>query len=142
LCLLLTLWGTRQVMREFLATEPVELANAAARLRTVDRPGERVMARTAHVAAMAGLQTDWLPNVPDMAALGRQLAAQHTAYLVYGPIEQERRPQLSALREPERAPKWLQPVYVAPKRDVLLYRVLTDRLPAPRPGEKYLTPAD
>jgi hypothetical protein len=141
LCLLVTLWGTRQVMREFLAKEPRELANAAARLRAVERPGERVMARTAHVGTMAGLETDWLPNVPDMAALGRHLAARHTSYLVYGPIEQDRRPQLSALRQPERAPDWLRPVYVAPKGEVTLYRVLPERLPKPRPGEHYITPA-
>jgi len=38
LCLLVTLWGSRQVMREFFASEPVELANAATRLRAVEHP--------------------------------------------------------------------------------------------------------
>src|SRR5262249_12563645 len=132
--------GSRQVLRSFLASEPRELAHAAARLRAVERPGERVMARTYHVGEMAGLETDWLPNVPDMEALGRHLAARHASYLVYGPVGQERRPQLSALRQPAQAPRWLRPVYVTPSGEVALYRTVPELLPKPRPGEQYVTP--
>jgi hypothetical protein len=127
-------------MRSFLATEPRELGTAAARLREVDRPGERVMARTCHVGTLAGLETEWLPNVPDMEALGRQLAAQHATYLVYGPVEQERRPQLRALRQPAQAPRWLRPVYVAPSGEVALYRTVPELLPRPRADEHYVVP--
>jgi Dolichyl-phosphate-mannose-protein mannosyltransferase len=141
LCLLVTLISSWQVMRDFLASEPRELANAAAVLRTLGHPGERVMARTAHVGTLAGLETDWLPDVPDMAALGRYLAARQSSYLVYGPAEQDRRPQLSALRRPVQAPRWLRPLYVSPAGEVALYHVVPEHLPEPLPGEQYVTPA-
>jgi hypothetical protein len=139
-CLLFTLWGTCQSTRSLLASEPRELARAARRLRELGRPGEKVMARTCHVGAIAGLETEWLPDVPDLAALGRRLAARRVSYLAYGPSEQSGRPQLAALREPARAPSWLSPIYVGPSGDVALYRVLSARLPRPRASETYVTP--
>jgi hypothetical protein len=139
-CLLLTLWGSNQAIRSFLIAEPRELAQAARRLQVVRRPDERVMARTCHVGAIAGLETEWLPNLPDVAALGRRLAARKVSYLAYGPSEQSGRPQLAALRTPARAPRWLRPLYVAPSGRMVLYRVLSERLPRPVAGEEYVTP--
>jgi hypothetical protein len=139
-CLLFTLWGTFQATRSLLASEPRDLARAARRLRELGRPGEKVMARTCHVGAIAGLESEWLPDVPDLSALGRRLAARRVSYLAYGPSEQSGRPQLAALREPARAPSWLSPIYVGPSGDVALYRVLSARLPRPRASETYVTP--
>jgi hypothetical protein len=140
-CLLLSLWGTRQALSAFLASEPRELTHAAATLGDSKRPGERVMARTCHVAVLAGLESEWLPNVADVPALGRYLAGRGVTYLVYGPAEQEGRPQLAALRDPALAPPWLQPLYVDRSGKVALYRVVTARLPKAGPADSYVTPS-
>jgi hypothetical protein len=141
-CLLLTVAGSRQTLRDLIAAEPREMGEAGTRLRAVARPGERVTARTGHVAGTAGLEWEWLPDLPDMPALGRWLAASGVTYVVYGIAEQTFRPRLAALRDPARAPRWLSPVYAAPdgKIALALYRVVPRYLPEPRPGEQFTAP--
>jgi tetratricopeptide (TPR) repeat protein len=91
--------GTGRAVAALLAEAPTEMRIAAAFLREVSQPGDRVLARKPQVAYFAGMEYEPLPDVEsvrDLIADARRLDAR---YLFLSGIEFTLRPQLRILVE-------------------------------------------
>jgi Flp pilus assembly protein TadD len=94
-------WRALVEVREVLANAPHETREAGLLLRSVARPGERIMARKPNVAYFAGMAYVPLPGVdvvtyPGLIEVARREAAR---YLFFSPIEDNLRHQFLALAD-------------------------------------------
>jgi tetratricopeptide (TPR) repeat protein len=89
-------------IRQALNTAPIETREGGLLLRSIGRPGERVMARKPHAAYFAGMDYVPLPDVKTVTfpALIDSARDRHARYLFFSAAEEATRPQFSLLAGP------------------------------------------
>jgi len=105
---------------------PTEALSAARAIRAVARPGERVLARKAHVAWEAGLEPVAFPDVTTLDSLAAFCRARNARYLYYSWFESRMRPQFAFLLDTSLAVPGLEPLLVTPMKPSVTYRIGPD----------------
>lgn len=85
--------------RKVLSDPPEETRTAGELLRTIGRPGERVMARKPHVAWFAGMEYVPIPYTETFTDFLAEADKAGTDYLFISPIEVDQYQQLSVLAD-------------------------------------------
>jgi hypothetical protein len=114
------------LQRRILAQQPTEALEAAETLRSLARPGERVIARKPHAAALAGLVPVGFPfadSLGDLAALARRERAR---WLFFGFPEAEARPAFRHLLDTTGVVPGLTARRVTSPRPSVLYEIGPD----------------
>jgi hypothetical protein len=86
-----------KLQRAVLSQQPLEALDCAHVLRTLARPGERVIARKPHVGWLAGLETEAYPASDDLAGLAAASRAGHARWLYLSASEAMMRPRTAFL---------------------------------------------
>jgi tetratricopeptide (TPR) repeat protein len=94
-------WRALVGVRDALANAPHETREAGLLLRSMARPGDRIMARKPNVAYFAGMTYVPLPGAtvvryPDLINAAREAGAR---YLLFSPAEESTRPQFAVLAD-------------------------------------------
>jgi hypothetical protein len=95
--LALTLRACVALQRQEYASIPVEALGSGRMLRAIATPGERVLARKAHVAWVAGLEPVLFPDCPSLDSLASFCRQQRVHYLYYSWFEARLRPRFRYL---------------------------------------------
>ncbi len=80
------------LQRRILAQQPTEALQAAETLRSLARPGDRVIARKPHVASLAGVGAVGFPFAESLGDLAAYAGREKTRWLFFGFPEAEARP--------------------------------------------------
>ncbi len=114
--------------RAFLRADPVEVLDACEALRARGAHGARILERKPHLAFVCGQTDAEFPLLASVDELGEWVRQHPADYVVMSAIEAGRRRGLAELRDPARAPEWLEPVYVRAEPLFILYAVNAPRL--------------
>ena len=121
--LALSVAASVDLQRRILAQQPVEVLDAAAALRALARPGDRVIARKPHVGYLAGVTPVGFPfaeNLGDLAAYARDAKAR---WLYFGFGEAQMRPALRRLLDTTGVVPGLTARRVTAPRPSVLYEI-------------------
>jgi tetratricopeptide (TPR) repeat protein len=113
------------LQRRILAQQPTEALAAAGTLRTLARPGDRVIARKPHIAALAGVIPVAFPFADSLAELGDYARREHARWLYFGFPEAEARPAFRYLLDTTGAVPGLTARRVTLPRPSVLYEIGT-----------------
>jgi hypothetical protein len=119
----LTLRACVALQREEYASIPVEALGAGEVLRSLAHPGERVLARKAHVAWVAGLEPVLFPDCPSLDSLARFCRAKDVHYLYYGWFEARLRPRFRYLLDTAAAVPGLTPLHATIEKPSATYAI-------------------
>ena len=111
------------LQRRVLAQQPVEALACAETLRSLARPGDRVIARKPHIAYLAGIGALAFPfadSLPELADYARRHGAR---WLFFGYGEGELRPAFRYLLDPTGDVPGLTPRRVTAPRPAVLYEI-------------------
>ena len=114
------------LQQRILAQQPTETLEAAAALRALARPGDRVIARKPHVAYHAGLVAVAFPFTDSLEALARYARREHARWLYYSFGEARMRPGLRYLLDPGAAVPGLTVRRVSSGRPAVLFEIGPD----------------
>jgi hypothetical protein len=109
--------------RAILGAAPVETRAAGAALRRVASPGERVMARKAHVAWYAGLEPVPFPAFGTLASLAEFCRGRSVDYLYYSWYEAHLRPGFAFLLDTSAVVPGLEVVHATREPASVIYRL-------------------
>lgn len=105
---------------ESLPTETLESGRAIGAEAT---PGDRVLARKAHIAYASDLDFVVFPNVQTLAELGAFCRREHVSYLYYSWYEVRLRPQFGFLLDTAAVVPGLEPILATTDKPSATYRV-------------------
>ena len=111
------------VQRAVHESIPVEALSAGRALRAVAHPGERVLARKAHVAYASGLEPVLFPEVGSLDSLAEFCRGRGVGYLYYSWYESRTRPQFSYLLDTSLAVPGLVPLAVTRDKPSVTYAI-------------------
>jgi len=111
------------LQRRILAQQPTEALAAAETLRSLARPGDRVIARKPHVAALAGVAAVGFPFADSLAELGEYAEREHARWLFFGFPEAEARPAFRYLLDTSAVVPGLTVRRVTTGRPSVLYEI-------------------
>lgn len=123
LLLILTLTQARQYVREFLDSHPQEILLARDYLQRAGINGKRIVARKPHLPYLSHNEWVFFPQVQTLDELRAWAESNPVDYLAVGKRELKERKKLSALGDPQKAPAWLQPVWVNEEPPLIIYRL-------------------
>lgn len=115
--------GSIDLQRRVLAQQPTESLACAETLRSLARPGDRVITRKPHVAYLAGVQAVAFPfadSLPELADYARRHGAR---WLFIGLGETELRPRFRYLLDTSGVVPGLRPRRVTSPRPAVLYEI-------------------
>lgn len=115
--------GSLDLQRRVLAQQPTESLACAETLRSLARPGDRVITRKPHVAYLAGVQAVAFPfadSLPQLADYARRHGAR---WLFFGLGETELRPRFGHLLDTSGVVPGLRPRRVTYPRPAVLYEI-------------------
>jgi len=121
----LALAVTRSIdlQRRILAQQPIEALAAAETLRALARPGDRVIARKPHIAALAGVGAVAFPFADRLETLGEYARREHARWLYVGFPEAEARPAFRYLLDTTGVVPGLTARRVTSPRPSVLYEI-------------------
>jgi tetratricopeptide (TPR) repeat protein len=122
-------------VRTALGEAPREVREAGRVLRTMGRPGDRVVARKPHVAYFADMDFVAMPIAYDLTDLVRTAQRNHARFLFFSAIERSMRPQFAVLGDSAVTLPGLAPVgyrTLGGGRFFALYRVTYEPVDAER----------
>jgi tetratricopeptide (TPR) repeat protein len=124
--------ATVQLQARVLDQLPVEVLDAAQTLRALARPGDRVIARKAHVAFYSGVESAPFPFVGTLPDLADYARAQGARWLYFSWPEAETRPEFWYLLDTTAVIPGLTPRRVTARHPAVLYEIGPDfgRAPA------------
>lgn len=102
---------------------PVEVLDAARTLRSLARPGDRVIARKAHLAFHAGVEPVPFPFVNTLPGLAAYARAQGARWLFFSWPEGQTRPDFWYLLDPAAVVPGLTPRRVTAPHPAVLYEI-------------------
>jgi len=111
------------LQRHILAQQPTEALAVAQTLRSLARPGDRVIARKPHVAALAGVGAVGFPFADSLAELGEYARHEHARWLYFGFPESEARPAFRYLLDTSAVVPGLSVRSVTTGRPSVLYEI-------------------
>src|SRR5262249_6520122 len=111
------------LQRRILAQQPTEALAAAETLRSLARPGDRVIARKPHVAALAGVAAVGFPFVESLAELGGDAQPERARWAYSGSREAEARPAFRYLLDTSAVVPGLTARHVTAGRPSVLYEI-------------------
>jgi len=111
------------LQRRVLAQQPTEVLAAAETLRSLARPGDRVIARKPHVAALAGIAPVGFPFSDSLSDLGDYARRQHARWLYFSFPEALARPAFGFLLDTTAAVPGLTVRRVTSGRPSVLYEI-------------------
>jgi 4-amino-4-deoxy-L-arabinose transferase-like glycosyltransferase len=121
--LALALAASMRVQARVLDQLPVETLEAARTLRTQARPGERIIARKAHVAFHAGLEPVPFPFATDLAELAAYARERGARWLYFSWPEAQTRPEFWHLLDTTGVVPGLVPRLVTAPHPAVLYEI-------------------
>jgi tetratricopeptide (TPR) repeat protein len=121
--LVLSLVASVDLQRRILAQQPTEALAAAQTLRTLAHPGDRVIARKPHVAALAGVGAVGFPFADSLAELGGYARRARARWLYFGFPEAEARPAFRYLLDTSAVVPGLTARIVTTGRPSVLYEI-------------------
>ena len=121
--LTLSIVASFDLQRRILAQQPTEALAAAETLRALARPGDRVIARKPHVAALAGLCAVAFPFASSLPELGEYARREHARWLYFGFPEAEARPAFRYLLDTTAVVPGLAVCRVTSGRPSVLYEI-------------------
>ena len=104
---------------------PTEALESASVLRRLARKGERIMARKAHIAHLAGLEPVLMPDVPSLDSLASYCRERDVRWIYFSWLEGRLRPQFRYLVDTTATPPGLTVVHVTSNKPSVTYRVGT-----------------
>ncbi len=124
--LALALASSLDLQRRVLAQQPTEVLEGAETLRSLARPGDRVIARKPHIAYLAGVQSVAFPFADSLRQLADYARRRGARWLFFGFGEGETRPVFRYLLDPSGAVPGLVPRRVSSPRPGVLYEIGPD----------------
>jgi DNA polymerase-3 subunit delta' len=119
----LSVVGSVDLQRRILAQQPTEALAAAGVLRSLAHPGDRVIARKPHVAALSGVGAVGFPFADSLAQLGDYARREHARWLYFGFPEAETRPVFRYLLDTSAVVPGLTARNVTTGRPSVLYEI-------------------
>jgi hypothetical protein len=126
LALLVAGWAAREAVdlqQRVYRSIPHEALAAGRAIRAISQPGERVVARKAHVAYHAGLEPVLLTDVPTLEALAELCRERQVRYLYFSWYELRLRPQFGFLLDTAAVVPGLTPVFASLSKPSAAYRI-------------------
>ena len=111
----------RADVSSLLADPSAEIVGACGYLQQRGVSGARILARKPHLPFVCRQEWVFFPLVRSLEELHAWLETHPVDYIAFGVTEQQFRPAIIGLREPERAPAWLNPVWVGHDPPFVLY---------------------
>jgi 4-amino-4-deoxy-L-arabinose transferase-like glycosyltransferase len=118
--------ASRRVTTRFLASHPTEIIAARDYLQSQGVASPRIVARKPHLSYMTRGEWIFIPQVKSLDELKEWLRSNPVDYVAFGIRELQARPELAALKDPAKAPAWLQPVWTNDKPSFVLYKPQLD----------------
>ncbi len=112
----------RKDLSGFLKSQPLEVLAARDYLKQQGISNARIVARKPHLPFVAGQQWVFFPQVRSVEELGTWLQENPADFVVISTIEIRRRRELASLKNTEKAPSWLKPVWKHDDPLFILYR--------------------
>lgn len=121
--------ASRKELTKFLSSHPTEIIAARDYLQSQGVSHPRILARKPHLAFMTRGEWIFFPQVKSLDELREWLRDNPVDYIAFGIREVQARPELDSLKDPAKAPIWLQPVWTNDKPAFVLYKpqLETDR---------------
>ncbi len=116
--------ASKKELTKFLSAHPVEIPAARDYLQSQGVTSPRIVARKPHLSFMTGGEWVFFPQVKSIDELHQWLRDNPVDYVAFGVRELQARPELAALKDPAKAPAWLQPVWTHDKPAFVLYKPL------------------
>ena len=102
---------------------PIETLTSGRAIRAVASPGERVLARKAHIAYESGLDFVVFPDLKGLPELAEFCRSEHVGYLYYSWYEIRLRPQFGFLLDTMATVPGLAPLFATANKPSATYRV-------------------
>ena len=128
----LVMFGTslaysRGSFARFLASHPTEVLDACEYLKGAHVTGARILSRKPHLPYLCRQEWVFFPPAQSLSDFEQWLRRNPVDYVTFSSIELARRPGLAVLRDPKRAPAWLEAVWTNPGKALfVLYRPRLD----------------
>lgn len=114
---------SRRDVTQFLAGQPIEIIAARDYLAGVGAVGgKRIVARKPHLPYLSRNEWVFFPQVKSLDEFRAWVEANRVDYIAVGKRELKERKELSALGKPEKAPDWLEAVWVNDDPVFILYK--------------------
>jgi len=104
---------------------PTEALESARVLRRIAGKGERIMARKAHIAWLAGLDPVLMPDSPSLDSLASYCRTRDVRWIYFSWLEGRLRPQFRYLLDTTATLPGLTVVHVTPNKPSVTYRIGT-----------------
>jgi len=121
--LVFALAATMRSQARVLDQLPVEVLDAARTLRSLARPGDRVIARKAHIAFHSGVEPVSFPFVSTLPELAAYARSQGARWLYYSWPESQTRPEFSYLLDSAAVVPGLTPRCITTPHPAVLYEI-------------------
>jgi hypothetical protein len=119
----LSLGESRADVQNFLASQPTEIIAARDYLSGVGATGgKKIVARKPHLAYMTRNEWVFFPQVKSLDEFRAWVESNRVDYIAVGKRELKERKELAALGKPDKAPGWLQAVWVNDDPIFILYK--------------------
>ncbi len=121
---IVSLAGSRQEVRFFLASHPMEIIAARDYLAGVNSQGKklRIVARKPHLPYLSRNEWVFFPQVKSIDEFRAWVESNRVDYIAIGKRELKERKELASLADPKSAPDWLKAVWVNDDPEFILYR--------------------
>jgi len=114
-----------QLQRYVARSIPTEALESARVLRRIAGRGERIMARKAHIAWLAGLEPVLMPDAPSLDSLASYCRARGVRWIYFSWLEGRLRSQFRYLLDTTATPPGLTVVHVTSNKPSVTYRIGT-----------------
>ena len=94
-------------------------------LQGIKRSGDKILARKPNFAFLAGLKDEFFPNVDSIDALLDYAKRKKVRFILYGPIEARKRPQLKELYKRDFSYPGIKQIYFENHLKLILYEILS-----------------
>ncbi|NOY79200.1 MAG: glycosyltransferase family 39 protein [Calditrichaeota bacterium] len=111
--------------RVIIQREPRELLQVAHFLQGISRKGDRVIERKPNLAFLAGLKDEFFPRVDSIDKLLDYAKKRKARFILYGPIEAKKRPQLKELYKTNFSYPGIKRIYIVNHPKLILYEILS-----------------
>ena len=110
-------------VKKYITSEPLYLLKASEAFKNQSKNSDIVLARKPHLAHLSDRKVAFFPDVDSLDQLIIHAKEINADFIFYGVIEQEVRPQLKILLEPDKVSPFLQLIYSQTQPEIYLYKI-------------------